>query len=194
MSIGFGVRPAVLVVDMIRGFTNPAAMLGADLAPQLAATQVLLAAARSRGLPIFYSTVSYEEADFKDAGIWALKQKGVMTLRAGTPEVELDERLQKLPGEGWIVKKYASCFFGTDLSSRLVSRQIDTLLIAGCTTSGCVRASAVDALQLGFRPIIVRECVGDRSLAAHEQSMFDLQAKYADVVSLDEAGRYIRGL
>lgn len=190
--MGFGMRPAVLIVDMIRGFTNATAMLGADLATQISATQFLLTAARSRGLPIFYSTVSYEEADFKDAGIWALKQKGVMTLRAGTPEVELDERLQKLPGEGWIVKKYASCFFGTDLCSRLVSRHIDTLLIAGCTTSGCVRATAVDALQLGFRPIIVRECVGDRSHAAHEQSLFDLQAKYADVVSLDEAGRHIR--
>lgn len=191
LSIGFGQRPAVLVIDMIRGFTDPTMMLGADLSPQIAATRKLLDAARSRSLPIIYSTVAYNDANLKDAGIWALKQKGVMTLRAGTPEVELDPRLTRLPGEGWLVKKYASCFFGTDLVSRLVSRGVDTVLIAGCTTSGCVRASAVDALQSGFRPMVIRECVGDRSLAAHEQSLFDLQAKYADVVSLENTCHYL---
>lgn len=194
LTIGFGRRPAVLVIDMIQAFTDPQAMLGAELSPQIGATQVLLAAARARGLPVFFSTVSYDDADFRDAGIWALKQKGVMTLRAGTPAVELDPRLQRLPGEGWLVKKYASCFFGTDLTSRLLSRGVDTLLLAGCTTSGCVRASAVDALQSGLRPMVVRECVGDRSPAAHDQSLFDLQAKYADVVGLDEACRYLEQL
>ena len=194
LTIGFGQRPAVLVIDMIQAFSDPQAMLGADLSPQIVATQSLLAAARARRLPILFSTVSYDDADFKDAGIWALKQKGVMTLRAGTPAVELDPRLQRLPGEGWLVKKYASCFFGTDLTSRLLSRGIDTLILAGCTTSGCVRATAVDALQTGLRPMIVRECVGDRSQAAHEQSLFDLQAKYADVVGLDETCRYLEQL
>lgn len=191
LTIGFGRRPAVLVIDMIQAFTDPQAMLGAPLSAQIEATQALLASARARGLPIFFSTVSYDDGDFKDAGIWALKQKGVMTLRAGTPGVELDPRLQRLSGEGWLVKKYASCFFGTDLTSRLLSRGVDTLLLAGCTTSGCVRASAVDALQTGLRPMVVRECVGDRSQAAHDQSLFDLQAKYADVVGLDEACGYI---
>lgn len=191
LTIGFGRRPAVLVIDMIQAFTDPQAMLGAPLSAQIEATQALLASARARGLPVFFSTVSYDDADLKDAGIWALKQKGVMTLRAGTPGVELDPRLQRLPGEGWLVKKYASCFFGTDLTSRLLSRGVDTLLLAGCTTSGCVRASAVDALQTGLRPMVVRECVGDRSQAAHDQSLFDLQAKYADVVGLDETCRYI---
>ncbi len=143
---------------------------------------------------ILFSTVSYDEFDLKDAGIWALKQKGLMTLRTGTPEVELDPRLQRLPGESLLPKKYASCFFGTDLTSRLLSQGVDTLLLAGCTTSGCVRASAVDALQTGLRPMVVRDCVGDRSQAAHDQSLFDLQAKYADVVSLDEACRYLEGL
>lgn len=190
-TIGFGKRPALLVIDMIQAFTHPEAMLGANLDAQISATQVLLASARARNLPIFFSTVSYDDADFKDAGIWALKQRGVMSLRAGTPEVELDPRLQRLPGESWLVKKYASCFFGTDLSSRLFSQGIDTLLMAGCTTSGCVRASAVDALQTGLRPMVVRECVGDRSQNAHEQSLFDLQAKYADVVSLSQTCRYI---
>lgn len=194
LRIGFGRRPAVLVIDMIRAFTNPAMMLGADLSAQIEATQRLVTAARARRLPLIYSTVAYDDAGLADAGIWALKQKGVTTLRAGTPEVELDPRLQRLPGEGWLVKKYASCFFGTDLTSRLVSAGVDTLLLAGCTTSGCVRASAVDALQSGFRPMVVRECVGDRSQAAHDQSLFDLQAKYADVVGLDEACRYLEQL
>lgn len=113
------------------------------------------------------------------------------TLRAGTPAVELDPRLQRLPGEGWLTKKYASCFFATDLASRLVSAGVDTLLLAGCTTSGCVRATTVNALQSGFRPMVVRECVGDRSQMAHDQSLFDLQAKYADVVSLEEVAHYL---
>ena len=108
------------------------------------------------------------------------------TLRAGTDGVALDARLERGPRDSILVKKYASCFFGTDLASRLTSRRIDTLVLAGCTTSGCVRATAVDALQHGFRPIVVKEAVGDRSRRAHEQSLFDLQAKYADVVSLDE--------
>lgn len=194
LTIGFGRRPAVLVVDMIRAFTDPTSMLGANLNPQIKAIQSLLTCARARSLPVIFSTVCYEEADFRDAGIWALKQKGVMSLRAGTNAVELDERLDRLAGEGWLIKKYASCFFGTDLTSRLVSAGIDTLLIVGCTTSGCVRASAVDALQNGFRPMVVRECVGDRSQAAHEQSLFDLQAKYADVVGLEDSCHYIEQL
>ena len=92
-------------------------------------------------------------------------------------------RLDVRDGDSLLVKKYASCFFGTDLVARLVSRGVDTLVITGCTTSGCVRATAVDALQTGLRPMVVREAVGDRSVAAHEQSLFDLEAKYADVVS-----------
>ena len=92
------------------------------------------------------------------------------------------------------MKKYASCFFGTDLVSKLVSRQVDTLIITGCTTSGCVRATAVDALQNGLRPMVVREAVGDRSAAAHEQSLFDLNAKYADVVTAEETLHYLRSV
>ena len=194
LTIGYGHRPAVLVIDMIRAFTNPDAMLGANLDSQIKATQNLLRSSRSRGLPVIFSTVSYDDVDLKDAGIWALKQRGVMNLRAGTAEVELDPRLHRMSSEGWLVKKYASCFFGTDLTSRLLSQGVDTLLIAGCTTSGCVRATAVDALQTGFRAMVIRECVGDRSKNAHDQSLFDLHAKYADVVGLGETCAYIENL
>jgi len=103
----------------------------------------------------------------------------------GSPEVDQDDRLGRHEGESILVKKYASAFFGTDLLSRLNALRVDTLVIVGCTTSGCVRATAVDAIQNGLRPIVVREAVGDRDPAAHQQSLRDLQAKYADVVSAD---------
>lgn len=192
--IGFGRRPALLVVDMVKAFTDPAAMLGADLDAQIAAHQPLLQAARERDIPVLFSTVAYEDAELRDAGIWALKMKGSATLRAGSEGVRVDPRLDMREADALLVKKYASCFFGTDLVPRLVARGIDTLVITGCTTSGCVRASAVDALQNGFRPMVVREAVGDRSVAAHEQSLFDLDAKYADVVSLEQTIQYLRSL
>ena len=133
-----------------------------------------------------------ELADLKDAGIWALKQKGVVTLKGDSDGVEIDPRLGFQATDSLLVKKYASCFFGTDLVPRLLSQRVDTLIIVGCTTSGCVRATAVDAVQTGLRPMVVREAVGDRSVAAHEQSLFDLNAKYADVVSLEETLQYLR--
>ena len=118
--------------------------------------------------------------------------KGTLTLKAGTSAVEVDKRLDMRPTDSLLVKKYASCFFGTDLVPRLMNQRVDTLIITGCTTSGCVRATAVDAVQSGFRPMVVREAVGDRSAAAHEQSLFDLNAKYADVVGLDETLQYMK--
>jgi maleamate amidohydrolase len=192
LRIGFGERPALMVIDMVKAFTNPDMMLGANLDAQIAAIQPLLDVAHERDIPVIFSTVMYSEADFKDAGIWALKQKGVVTLKAGTDGVEVDERLDMRPSDSLLVKKYASCFFGTDLVPRLMSRHVDTLIITGCTTSGCVRATAVDAVQTGLRPMVVREAVGDRSAAAHAQSLFDLDAKYADVVSLEETLQYLR--
>ena len=141
---------------------------------------------------MIFSTVAYEDEDFRDAGIFGRKQKGSRTLRAGTESVEVDPRLDFRKSDSLLVKKYASCFFGTDLVSRLLNHQVDTLIITGCTTSGCVRASAVDACQIGFRPMVVREAVGDRSQSAHEQSLFDLNAKYADVVSLEETLQYFQ--
>ena len=191
MKIGFGERPALLIIDIVKAFTNPERMLGANLDAQIEATKPLLAAMHAKKLPVIFSTVMYEDADMKDAGIWALKQKGVITLKAGTDGPEIDPRLDFRKTDTLLVKKYASCFFGTDLVSRLLAHRVDTLIITGCTTSGCVRASAVDACQTGFRPMVVREAVGDRSVAAHEQSLFDLQAKYADVVSLDETLEYL---
>ena len=192
LKIGFGERPALLVIDMLKAFTNPQMMLGANLDNEIEAIKPLIAVAHERDIPVIFSTVIYNDVDLKDAGIWALKMKGVATLRGDSDGVEIDPRLDFRKTDSLLVKKYASCFFGTDLVSRLLSRRVDTLIIVGCTTSGCVRATAVDAVQTGLRPMVVREAVGDRSAAAHEQNLFDLNAKYADVVSLDETLQYLR--
>ena len=184
-ELGFGQRPAVLAVDLVNAFTDPTLPLGADLDAVLQQARRVLDRARAAGVPILFTTVAYDDADLADAGLWAVKVPASAILRAGTPEVELDARLGRRADESVLVKKYASAFFGTDLLSRLNARTVDTLVIVGCTTSGCFRASAVDAIQSGFRPIVVREAVGDRDPGAHEQSLLDLQAKYADVVPVD---------
>jgi nicotinamidase-related amidase len=192
IKIGFGERPALIVIDMINGFTDATMPLGAPLETQLAAQKPMIEVAHERGIPVIFSTVIYNDHDLKDAGLWAIKMKGTLTLKAGTTAVEVDKRLDMRKTDSLLVKKYASCFFGTDLASRLMNLRADTLIITGCTTSGCVRATAVDAVQNGFRPIVVREAVGDRSAAAHEQSLFDLNAKYADVAGLDETLQYLK--
>lgn len=192
VKIGFGERPALIVIDMLKGFTDPKMPLGANLDREIEAQQPLLEVAHARNIPVIFSTVIYTEHDLKDAGLWGIKMKGSLTLKAGTPAVEIDPRLEMLPTDSLLIKKYASCFFGTDLVPRLMNQRVDTLIITGCTTSGCVRATAVDAVQNGFRPMVVREAVGDRSVAAHDQSLFDLNAKYADVVGLDETLQYMK--
>lgn len=184
--MGFGRKSALVVIDMQKGFTNPEMPLGSNLDPQLASIVPLVEAAHDCGVPVFFTVCSYDGPSFKDAGVWIRKIGGLASLESGTANVELDERLPRRAEDALIVKKYASCFFGTDFASRLAAEGVDTLVITGCTTSGCVRATAVDACQSGLRPIVVREAVGDRDVAAHEQSLFDLDAKYADVMSLDE--------
>jgi len=191
-AIGFGKRAALVVVDIIQAFTDPDMPLGSNLDDEIIVANQVIDACRAAKTPIFFTTTAYDDAGLKDGGIWVLKQTGSATLRSGTPAVELDSRLHYQDGDSLLIKKYASCFFGTDLLSRLVAHGADTVIIVGCTTSGCVRGTAVDAVQNGFRPIIVREAVGDRSRAAHEQSLFDLQAKYCDVVGLDETLDYLR--
>ena len=185
LATGFGERPAVLVIDIMKAFSDASLPLGANLDRQIVETNRILDAAHAIAAPVFFSYVAYDEPDCADAGIWGEKMTGLSGLTAGSPIVALDERLHRVPKDAVFVKKYASCFFGTDLVSRLTARRIDTLVITGCTTSGCVRASAVDAIQYGFRPIVAREAVGDRSQPAHDQSLFDIQAKYGDVVSVD---------
>jgi maleamate amidohydrolase len=188
--IGFGKRPALLVVDFIRGFTDTRSPLAGDLDEQLEATQELLKRARAAAVPVIFSTVAYD-TDLQEAGKWIQKIPSNSWLVEGSEWVELDERLARRSNEMLLVKKYASCFFGTDLAARLVSKGIDTLIIVGCTTSGCIRATAVDACSYGFHTIVVEEGVGDRAELPHLASLFDIDNKYGDVVGLQEANTYL---
>lgn len=188
--IGFGRRPALLVVDMIRGFTDARSPLAGDLDEQLKATQELLGRARGAGIPIIFSTVAYD-TDLQEAGKWIQKIPSNSWLVEGSEWVELDDRFERQNNEMLLVKKYASCFFGTDLAARLVSKGIDTLILVGCTTSGCIRATAVDSCSYGFHTIVVEEGVGDRAELPHLASLFDIDNKYGDVVGLAEANTYL---
>ena len=188
--VGFGEKPALLIVDFIRGFTDTACPLGSNLDAEVAATKQLLDEFRRLNLPVHFTTTAYDEA-MVSAGVFVKKVPSLSHLKIGSNWIEIDERLTPQAGEVVWTKQYASAFFGTALASSLSAQKIDTLIITGCTTSGCVRASAVDSCQHGFRTNVVRECVGDRSQAAHEANLFDLDAKYADVVGLEEVGQYL---
>ncbi|WP_236581287.1 isochorismatase family protein [Hydrogenophaga sp. BPS33] len=192
--LSFGRKPALLVIDLSKGFTDPVQPLGSDLSGQIAATNVLIRAARTQRVPVIFSAVRYEGRNLRDAGLWYQKMRGQSTLHIDGDGHELDPRLLREEGDEVLYKKYASCFFGSDLTSRLVNEGIDTLIITGTSTSGCVRATVVDAVQLGFRPMVVAEGVGDRSHASHQQSLFDIDTKYGDVVGLSEAQAYLTAL
>jgi nicotinamidase-related amidase len=192
-SVTLGQNPAVLVVDLSCGFTDAACTLGADLTTEVEATKRLLDVARAKGLPVIFTTIGYEPS-LKDGGLWLQKVPSLAELQLGGHWVEIDPRLEPGEDETVIVKKGASAFFGTNLASILVSQQIDAVVMCGATTSGCVRATAIDLLQYGFPTIVPRECVGDRAQAPHEANLFDINAKYADVVSIEEAIDYVESV
>jgi nicotinamidase-related amidase len=179
---GFGSRPAVLVVDLLKGFTNPESPLGADLDVVVESTRRLLDCARDAAVPVIFTTVVYDEANERAAAVFMRKVPALGVLRPGSRWIEVDGRLGRRDDEPVLAKAFASAFFGTPLASMLTG--FDTLVVCGASTSGCVRATVVDAVQHGLAPVVPRECVGDRWPAAHEANLFDMQAKYADVVSL----------
>jgi nicotinamidase-related amidase len=189
--VGFGRRPCLLLVDFIRGFTDPACPLGADLAAELGRAGELLAAMRLRGLPIHFTTLAFAPGV---GGPFVKKIPALALLERGSAWTEVDARVAPYPGEPVWTKQGASAFFGTGLAPALVASGVDTVIVCGCTTSGCVRASAVDACQHGFHTAVVRDAVGDRAAAPHAASLFDLDAKYADVVSLAEVSAYLQSL
>lgn len=191
-SVTLGSRPAVLVVDFSCGFTDPACPLGSDLTAEVEATRRLLDLARARGIPIVFTTIAFEPS-LRDGGLWLQKAPALAELQLGGHWAEIDPRLGAREDETVIVKKGASGFFGTNLASVLVSQGIDSVVLCGATTSGCIRATAVDLLQYGWPTLVPRECVGDRAQAPHDANLFDIQAKYADVVSVEEAVAYLEG-
>jgi nicotinamidase-related amidase len=188
-----GERPAVVVVDLTNGFTDPAAPTGADLSAVVAATAELIEAGRPAGVPVVFTTIAYTPAEAEgDAITWLMKAPGMRALREGSRAVALDDRLPVDPRDHLITKKGASAFFGTGLAALLAGLRVDTVLVCGATTSGCVRATAVDAVQSGFPVLVPRQCVGDRAQGPHEANLFDIQAKYGDVVELADALSYVR--
>ncbi|MGH3093386.1 MAG: isochorismatase family protein [Gaiellaceae bacterium] len=192
-SVTLGERPAVLVVDFSCGFTDPGCALGADMTDEIEATKRLLEVARARGLAVVFTSIGFE-ASLKDGGLWLQKAPALADLQLGGHWVEIDPRLERREDETVVLKKGASAFFGTNLAAILVTQGIDTVILCGATTSGCVRATAVDLLQHGFPTLVPRECVGDRAEAPHEANLFDIQAKYADVVSLEDALGYLESV
>jgi maleamate amidohydrolase len=191
--VTLGSRPAVLVVDFSCGFTDPACALGSDMTDAVLGTRRLLDAARARGLPVIFTTIGYEPS-LKDGGLWLQKVPSLGDLQVGGRWVEIDPRLEPREDETIVLKKGASAFFGTNLPAILVSQGVDSVILCGATTSGCIRATAIDLLQYGYPTLVPRECVADRAQAPHEANLFDIQAKYADVVSLDEALGYVESV
>lgn len=179
-----GRHPGLVLVDMINGFTDPHSPLGSESEAVVAANIALLNAFRERDLPVFFTTVVYHEP--QQARVFRRRLPALDILQPDSVAVAVDPRLARVASEPLIEKQFASAFFGTDLASRLHSAGVDSLVVTGLTTSGCVRATVVDGLQHDYPVFVPREAVGDRNAQAHEANLHDMHAKYADVLALDE--------
>ncbi len=184
-QLGWGQSPAVLVIDLVRAYFTPGADLHLGSRACLDSAARVVRAARAADVPVLHTRVVYAPGGL-DGGLFFRKVRGLRDFVGDVPLGEPMPEVAPRPGEVVVVKQYASGFFGTSLASTLTAMGIDTVVLTGVSTSGCVRATAVDALQSGFRPIVVRDAVGDRSAGPHEANLFDLQAKYADVISEDD--------
>ena len=192
--LGFGKRPALLIVDFINAYvTEGAPLFAPDVVTAVDETIPLLSLAHEKQIPVLYTKVLYNK-NFRDGGIFIQKVPVLKTMVEGEPLAEIVPQLTPIESDIIIVKQYASAFFGTSLAATLTSLGVDTLLLTGCSTSGCIRASAVDGMQYGFRVIVPRECVADRHPGPHEANLFDINSKYGDVVSKGEVMEYLRAL
>jgi len=192
--IGFGKRAAILVVDFIRAYTTPGAPLyAAPVVEAVRETVDVLAAARRKGVLVVYTRVIYSPSGI-DGGIFVQKVPVLRTMVEGEPLAEIVPELPPAATDVILNKQYASAFFGTSLAAMLTAQGVDTVIITGCSTSGCVRATAVDGMQYGFRVIVPRECVGDRRVEPHEANLFDINSKYGDVVSRAETLAWLEAL
>ena len=180
---GFGRHPALVVVDVNRGFTDPASPLVCDLDGVVDAIRRLLDGFRAAGLPVAFTTVAYDEAGKRAAAVFIDKVPALLTLEAGSRWTEIDPRIAPRDDEPVLTKLWASAFHGTPFGSFLTANGCDSLVVTGASTSGCIRATAVDALQHGYRVIVPRDAVGDRNPSAHEANLYDIDTKYGDVVT-----------
>jgi nicotinamidase-related amidase len=191
--IGFGERPALIHIDLANAWTRPGNAFSCDgMDVIIPGVQQLNTAAREKGIPIVYTTTAYAvtEGPNSDMGLWHHKIP-VEVLELGSDAVAIDERIAPEPGEHVIVKKHASAFFGTHLANMLKAAGVDTVIITGVTMAGCVRHTTEDAIGYGFRPIVVRECVGDRVAGVTEWNLFDIDAKFGDVEPLETVLGYL---
>lgn len=185
-ALGFGRAPAVIVVDFVRAYTTPGApFFGQGVVDAVDASVALLDAARRAGVPVVYTQVVYRPGGV-DGGLFYRKVPALKLFEQGGPLGEIDAKIPPAPQDILVTKQYPSCFFGTSLASTLKVLDVDTVVLIGCSTSGCVRATAVDGIQHGYRVVVPRECVGDRHDGPHESALFDINAKYGDVVSRDD--------
>lgn len=182
---GWGTRPALLIVDFVVGFTDPSHFGGGNIGPAIEHTVALLSHARALGWPVVHTRVVYA-GDGSDAGAFTHKVPSLLKLTEESPLSQIVVELTPAPGEFVIRKRQASAFFGTELAGWLHHRGVDTVLVSGCTTSGCVRASVVDSVSHNFRTIVLTDCVGDRAIGPHEANLFDMGQKYADLRSSRE--------
>lgn len=184
---GFGTAPCVLVIDFQYGMTDPACPLGsANQDAPIEVARRVLTAAREAGVPVIYTRVAFR-GDLSDAGLFVEKVPALGALTLGSRWVEIDERVAPAQGDYVLTKRHSSAFIGTELQQVLQNRRIDTVITVGCSTSGCVRQTAVDAQAYGFRSVVVGDAVGDRSPAQHHANLIDMDGKYADVVTAEEA-------
>lgn len=194
--IGYGTRPALLIIDLANAWTRPGHNFTCDNMDEIIPTnQALLKAAREKRIPIIYTTTAYQDpkGPNSDTGLWHHKIP-VETLLEGTEEAAIDDRIAPRKGEQVITKKRASAFHGTYLAGYLRAQRVDTVIITGVTMAGCVRHSTEDAIAEGFRPIVVREGVGDRVPGVVEWNLFDIDAKFGDVEPLDGVLKYLDGI
>lgn len=187
----FGERPALLIVDFVMAYLEKSSPLYAAAEQELASNERLLAAARTAEIPVIFTNVVYQP-DGADGGLFYKKIPALRVFVKGSPLGDFPPTLMPRDGELVISKQYASAFFGTSLASTLCAQNIDTLIVTGMSTSGCVRATALDALQHGFAPFVVRDACADRHPAPHQSNLFDLQAKYAEVISELEACTFLQ--
>lgn len=189
--LGFGTRPAVLVIDFVKAYTTPGApFFGQGVVDAVDASVAVIARARESGCPVIYTVVEFHPSGI-DGGLFFRKVPSLKLFVKGEPLGEIDEKITPHPEDVIVSKQYASPFFGTSLASTLRALGADSVILLGCSTSGCVRAAAVDGIQNGFRVVVPRECVGDRHAAPHDAALFDINAKYGDVVSSDEVLKWL---
>jgi nicotinamidase-related amidase len=191
--VGWGRRPALLVIDMAGAWTTPGEQLGSDLSGVMRAILDLLSLARRQGIPIYFTTMAYGSP--AEAGERVCRKlPHTRAMLRGSARVQLAPELNRQPNEPLIEKPRASAFFATNLLAMLIAEQVDTVIVTGCSTSGCIRGTCESAHNYNFHVIVPREAVGDRSASAHEANLFDIDARYADVVTLDEAREHLRSL